>query len=143
MKKAISLLELVLYVAFVGFIWVASFAVISQFFKLNKVLYSYKEFKISFLDFEKDFINLITDDYRFYTGWNKIVLSWDNNLVWFACSGNILKADFDTWCNITAIVKNYKNLTCRNLSWYFQTWIHLDLDLKFEGSGLVLHYYFK
>ena len=98
---------------------------------------------MSFLDFEKDFINLITNDYSFYTWGNKLVLSWENNLVWFICSWNILKANFDSNWNITYIAKKYKNLPCKSLSWYYQTWINLDLNLKFKWTWLVLHYYFK
>ena len=140
---AFTFIELILYMAFVGFIWLASFFVINQFFDLNKTLYSYKEYKMSFLNFEKDLINLITNDYSFYTWGNKLVLSWENNLVWFICSWNILKANFDSNWNITYIVKKYKNLPCKSLSWYYQTWINLDLNLKFKWTWLVLHYYFK
>jgi len=142
LKWAFTLIELILYVVFVSIIWLASFSIISQFFGLNKILYSYKEFKIDYLDFDKDLIDLITSDYQYYTWWNKLVLT-GTDLIWFACSWNVLKADFDSTWNITSVLKEYKYLPCNSLSWYYQSGINLDLNLKFKWTWLILHYYFK
>ena len=144
MKKAFSLIELILYVSFFIFIWFASLNIINQFFSLNNTLKNYKEYKLQFLDFEKDFLNLITENYyTYYTWWNKIVFSWENLLLWYICSWNLQKATFLNNWNIENTVKNWDKLQCISLSWYYQTWINLYLKLKFLWTGLDLHYYFK
>jgi len=144
MKKAFSLIELILYISFFIFIWFASLNTINQFFSLNNTLKNYKEYKLQFLDFEKDFLNLITENhYTYYTWWSKIVFSWENLLLWYICSWNLQKATFLNNWDIASITKTWDKLYCISLSWYYQTWINLDLKLKFLWTGLDLHYYFK
>ncbi len=140
--KAFSLIELILYIAFISFVWLASFNILWVFFDLNKQLEYYKNLKKNYIQFENDFINLYIKWYKFYSWWNKLILSWDN-LIWYICSWTLQKVYFDNSWNANYTINNWNYVKCLYMSWYYKTWINLDLKIYFLWTGLNLHYYFK